>query len=472
MQAIGRYTVPPVLLVLFILLCTPALASTTGKIAGIVTDAETGEPLQGATIKVQATQVLSEADSDGEFYIINLPVGVYSIVVSMVGYETVTVQEIRVLMDLTTPLELSMRRSTIDLQKSVTVVAKRPLIQRDKTSSGEIITRDEIAYVANSQNVLSIISNMGGTVVDGDGGLHVRGGRSGSVKYYYDGFSVHDPFGNNMAIRIAPDAVEELSLTSGGLAPEYGEALSGIVNAITREGSNRYSGRIKYFEGASHRYDENTGTFGGLERTENRSVLFDLSGPLLAIDDRISTFYANCEFIRDDGYLPHNRKKTYSTSAKVVTFPASNFKMVANGSYYFRDVQRYVHRDNNNKSYDFNLDGLGKYEDESYLVGLQGSYNKSQTTVITLKANRFRTKTKLAPEHIFDLHWSEWPGYSVDENGIYNGTIDDSNYNVSPDYAYIGFTSGEDFWPYYLEKFSAYNGFGLSFLSQLDHLRV
>jgi outer membrane receptor protein involved in Fe transport len=444
------------------------LSSTTGKIAGIVTDAETEEPLQGATINVEGTQIFAEADSDGEFYIINLPVGEHSITVTTVGYETVTVREIRVLMDLTTPLELALQPGTIDLDKAVTVVAKRPLIQRDKTSSGETVTRDEIAYVANTQNIQSIISNMAGTVVDGDGGLHVRGGRDGSVKYYYDGFSVQDPFGDGIGIRISPDVVEELSLTSGGLAPEYGEALSGVVNAITREGSNQFLGRLKYYEAATHGYNVDNGSFGGLTRTENRSVLLDLSGPLFEIGDRPVTFYSNGEYIRDDGYLPHNRSKIYSTSTKIVTFPTPKTKLVLNGSYYFRDTQRYTHRDNNNISYDFNLDGLGKIENESYLVGIKSSYNKSQNTVITLRANRFRNKTKVAPEHLFDLYWDQWPGYSVDIDGIYNGTIDDSNYQRSPDYSYIGFTSGNDYRPYYLESFSAYNGAGISYLSQFD----
>ncbi len=468
MLAFGRYAVLPALLVLSLLICSPALSSTTGKIAGIATDAVTGEPLQGATVKVVETQIITKADSDGEFYIINLPVGIHSLSVSMIGYETVIIKDIRVLMDLTTPVDFTMQESPIDLDRAVTVVAQRPPIQRDKTSSRTIVTRNEITGLANSRNVLDIISNMAGTVIGGDGNLHVRGGRYGSVTYFYDGFSIQDPFTGDMGIRIAPDALEELSLTSGGLAPEYGEALSGVVNAITREGGKDFRGRIRVYEGASHRYNIDNTTYGDLDLTQNRSVAMDLSGPIVKIGERMTTFFANAEILRNDAYLPHNKSKLYSGTGKIIAFPTSQTKLAIDGSYYFRDRQSYVHRDVNNRSYDFNLDGLGKSETEAYLFGVKGSYNKSRNTVVSLHVNRFRTKTKRAPEHLFDLYWDQWPGYSVDGNGSYNGTIDDSNYNSSPDYAYIGFTSGDDFFPYYLERFSAYTGAKFSVLSQID----
>jgi len=456
----------PLLLVLF--WCSLAMASTTGKIAGIVTNGETGEPLPGATIKVQGTQIATEADSDGEFYIINIPVGEHTVAVSMVGYGTVIMQDVRVLMDLTTPADFTLNSSPVQMGKPVTVVATRPLILRDKTSSGDIVTRDEIANLANSRNVMTVVSNMAGTVVDADSSLHVRGGRNGSVSYFFDGFSIQDPFNSTMGIRIVPDALEELSLTSGGLAPEYGEALSGVVNAITREGGERFHGRVKVFDGATQPYDVTTGKFGGLKRTDNREVVMDLSGPLARIGDRLTSFFGAVEYSANDGYLPHSKSDLFSGVGKIVTFPTMNTKLTVNGSYYFRDKQRYVHRDMNGRSYDFNLDGSGKIENKAYLLGVKGNYTKSASTVFSASANYFRTETKQAPEHLFDLYWNQWPGYSEDSLGNYNGSIDDSNYNASPDYAYLGFTSGDDFYPYFLERMASYTGGQFSLLSQLN----
>jgi len=455
-------------LILILLWCSPVLASTAGKIAGIVTNGETGQPLQGATIRVEGTQIATEADSDGEFYVINLPVGVYTVSVSMMGFETINLQDVRVLMDLTTPLEFELNPSPVNLGRSVTVVAERPLILRDKTSSGAIVTRDEIAYLANARNITTVMSNMTGTVVAADSSMHVRGGRQGSVTYFFDGFSVQDPFIGEPGIRISPETLEELSLTSGGLAPEYGEALSGVVNAITREGGEQFRGRVRAYEGASHEYDVNAGDYGGLTRTANHSLSMDLSGPLARFGDRLMTFFGAIEYQTNDGYLPHSRQEMFSGVGKLVSFPHNNLKVTLNGSYYLRDKQRYVHRDVNNISYDFNLDGLGKSEKEAYLFGVTGNYTKSPKTVISVSANRFKTSLKVAPEHLFDRHYTHWPGYSVDSLGVYNGIIDDSNYNRSMDYFGIGFTDGDDYYPYYLNRSAMYNGIKASFLSQLD----
>ncbi len=471
MLALRRVTAPLLTLVLIFILChSQILSSTTGKIAGVVTDKDSFDEIPGATVRVVGTQTAVKADLDGEFYVINLPVGVYTLSVSMIGYETVIIKDVRVLMDLTTPVDFEISPSPLDMQKSVTVLAQRPLIQPDKTSSGSIVTRDDIAVLANSGSVNTIISNMSGSVTGQDGGVHIRGGRTGSLSYYFDGFSIQDPFFSTIGMRVVPEALEELSLTSGGLSPEYGEAMAGVVNAITREGVGKYHGRIKVYDKLSHQYDVDRSSYNSLKRTNSQSFTADLSGPLPLVNfgSQPATFFAAVEYIRDDGYLPHTKAKVYSGAGKAAFFPASRVKMSINGSYYLSDSQRYRHRDNNNFSYDFNLDGSGKFEDEAYLIGIKAEYNKSVNTVFAFAANHFRTKSKFAPEHIFDKHWSEWPGYSEDALGNYNGTIQDSNYQADPEYLGYGFTSGEDYYPVYQEQFAAYSGAKFSVLSQID----
>jgi len=443
------------------------LASTTGKIAGMVVDGSSGEELVGATVCIQGSSLATATDSDGEFYIINVPVGEFTLVISMLGYKTTNVQDVRVLTDLTTPVDVKMMQISLQLDKSVTVYARRPLIQRDQTSSGAIVTRDDIVYLADASSVNGVISNMSGAVTAYDG-LHVRGGRVGSLSYYFDGFPISDPFFGTIGIGIVPGVMEELSLTSGGLMPEYGEALSGVVNAITREGTDKYHGRVKVSDGWSHRYDMTTATFGDLHRTNTHTVAVDLSGPVAPFSRQSTTFFSAFQFDRDDGYLPHNRSKTYFGTGKVVSFPLSGLKVAVDGAYSLREEQSYVHRDNNNLSYDFNLDGLGRIRNEAYLYGVNADYNVSANTVYSLKASRCRIDYKRAPEHLFDLHYTQWPGYSEDENGVYNGTIQDSNYNASADYYYWGFTTGDDFLPRYDNRVSACSWANFSVLSQIN----
>ena len=158
----------------------------------------------------------------------------------------------------------------------------------------------------------------------------------------------------------------------------------------------------------------------------------------------------------------------YSHTGKITLKPTSDIIILLTGNYYQRDRQRYQHRDGNNFSYDFNLDGLGKYRNKAYHYGAKITYPASKNTIYTLKFNHFFTEAKLAPEHLFDLYWDQWPGYSVDSNGVYNGTIHTQNYNVDPEYFNTGFTKAPDYFPVHHYRRTQYNSFGLDLISQVD----
>ncbi|PKK82945.1 MAG: hypothetical protein CVT49_11170 [candidate division Zixibacteria bacterium HGW-Zixibacteria-1] len=453
-----------------ILLLLPVLlsAGTSGKIAGIVEDERTGEPIPGATIRITGYDVATQTDLDGEYFIINLPAGTYSVMVSIIGFQTIEKENVRVLMDLTTPVDFTLQQVEVPLKRLVRVYAERPPIQKDLTASRTIMTADRLNYTPNNLTVQSVISNMAGTIVDHYNNLHVRGGRAGTITYLYDGFSVQDPFAGNSGIRIMPDALEEINLTSGGFPAEYGDALSGIVNVVTREGTMDYHGKLKLYDGYSRKYDVNTGDYGNLTRTNNNAGSYNFSGPMPRLFSRRSTFFLAGELRRDDGYLPHNGLEQYTQAGKFGFQPAPNLKLTAIGSYYRSNSDDYIHRDVNNLSYDFNLDGLTISKSEAYLYGLKGNYNLNEKSILGFSYNHFYTWTKSAPESLFDTYWKQWPGYSEDANGVYNGTIQNDNYQLSQDYCLTGFTSGEDFLPVYRERYTDYNAVALNFTSQMN----
>jgi len=443
-------------------------AGTTGKIAGVVVDSRSDEPIPGATVRIVGTDIATQTDVDGEYFIINLPAGTYTVTISSIGYQSIQKENVRVLLDLTTPVDFEIDQVNIPLDRQVKVYAERPPIQKDLTASRSIMTADRLSFLPNTITVQNIISNMAGTVIDRDNDLHVRGGRSGTVTYFYDGYSVQDPFAGEAGIRIMPDALEELNLTSGGFPAEYGEALSGIVNAVSKVGTRDYHGKLKFYDGASTKYDVNTGEFGSLRRTDNNAVSYNLSGPVPLDLGFKSTFFLAGEYLRDGGYLPHNNQKRYTQTAKLSFQPTANVRVTATGSYYKGEAEVYQHADVNGFSYDFNLDGLGISKSESYLYGLKGSYNMSEKTILGFSYNHFFTKTKRAPEDLFDLYWNEWPGYSEDSNGIYNGTIDDDNYQFADEYHYTGFTSGDDFLPIYHNRSAGYDAILMNLTNQIN----
>ncbi len=442
-------------------------AKTTGKISGTVTSAESGEPLPGATVSIVGQPIVTVTDLDGEFYLLNLPVATYDLAVELIGHKTEIRSGLKVLLDLTTPVEIVLQPETVKLDSVVTVYAERPLIQKDMTASVRSISREELELQPNSRNIGQVILRMNGTVADRDGGLHVRGGRFGEVTYYFDGMPVQDQFSGGLGTRINPDALETVSLTSGGYSSEYGEALSGVVNALTQEGSSTYAGKLKLADGLSKPYNVRTGEFDKTRRTDNYYGVFNLSGPIPLLQNDRANFFNSIEYWNNGGYLPHNQAESWTLTTKVTLRPLQNLKVTVYSNIYEREQERYEHRDVNGYSYDFALQNSGLIKNDAARFGGSATLQLSTNTVVSFRAGYFETSTKLAPDHLFDVYWDKWPGYSVDENGNYNGTIQD-NYAVDSTYYYSGYVNDTLFYPYYLYRKSSYKSAGFDVLSQVD----
>lgn len=470
MKSYRSHCVYPVVVVFALLAFTSALnAGTSGKIAGMIVNSETGEPLAGATVSIEQLGITSVTDPDGEFYLINIPVGTYTLLARSLGYEALAKLEVKVMLDLTTPVDFELAPAPIATDKVVTVKADRPQIQRDRTSSVNIVTRDEMRYLPNALSIQDVIDITAGTVRDADGNLHVRGGRDGTNSYYFDGIPVQDPFFGDAATRIAPDALEEIDIVPGGFSAEYGEALSGVVSAITQEGTNEYHGKLKFYDGLTRDFNPESSSFEDMERLGRNSFVGNLGGPIPYFFDKFrATFFTSSEYRQIDGYLPHNDLNSYSQVGKVTLKPIPSMKLNILGNFYRARVYRYVHRDVNGYSYDFNLDGLGMYKTESSRLGFWWTYNPRENVVLNARLNHFESWTKLAPEHLFDKYWTEWPGYSEDDQGNYNGDIHTNNYNASSDYFYTGFTSGDDFYPVYAYWGNGYKSFAADVLTQMN----
>ena len=458
-----------VLFVLVLITASKSNAGVTGKISGVVIDNSTGLPIEGATVRVLGTNIATMTDIDGEYFIISVPGGKYDIAATTVGFEPVVTKGVRVLVDLTTPVDFSIREKAVELSEKF-VFAENPIIQKDLTASRIIFTADRLRTLPNIVTVQSVLTNYPGVVIDRNNALHVRGGRAGEVSYYYDGFSIQDPFVANSGMHIIPAALEELTLISGGYTAEYGEALSGVVSAVSKEGNAEYRGSIKAYEGYTHAYNVDQGDWSDISRIGNHAASFNLSGPIPAIGSKLHTFAVAGEYLEDPTDLPHNARESYTSTAKLSMQPSSSMKLVSNAAYYESSGQVYTHRDVNGVSYDFNLDGLPEFEARSYLVGFSGNYHFGKHTVASARFNRFHTYRKSAPSHLFDTYWDQWPGYTEDSAGTYNGTIDDDNYANDIDWSdplqVVGFTVGDDYEPTYRYRETNYSAYHLNFIRQ------
>jgi hypothetical protein len=111
---------------LCLLWLVPALlfAGVTGKVAGTITDAQTGEPLPGANIQIVGSAMGAVSDLDGRYIILNVPPGAVTVKVSFVGYESQIVTNVRIMIDLTTTVSARLMSSSVQMKEMVIVAEK------------------------------------------------------------------------------------------------------------------------------------------------------------------------------------------------------------------------------------------------------------------------------------------------------------------------------------------------------------
>jgi len=234
------------LFLILLIICTAAMAGTTGRIAGTVTGSD-GSPAIGASIIIPGTSTGAMTDINGEYMMHNLTPGEYTIEARMVGTSSQRAEGVIVISDMTTRLDFVLEEGTAGATV-IQVSEQRRMIVFDETSTVHVIGRDEIETMSAS-SLQELTGIQPGALYSG-GGLHMRGGRSGEVLYLIDGIPVMDPSTNLYAMNLPLSAISEITVMSGGFSAEYGNAQSGIVNIVTREGGTSYAGDIEGRMGA------------------------------------------------------------------------------------------------------------------------------------------------------------------------------------------------------------------------------
>lgn len=240
-----------ILLLVGIALCvwsSVALAGDRGKIAGKVMDAATKEPLPGASVTVEGTTLGSSTDVDGNYLILNVPPGLYAVTASLLGYKKVRVQNVRVSTDFTTTLNFPLEEGSIELEPVVVEGERSPLIRKDLTNPVASISSETINDLPVT-DISKVIGLQAGITVADDGTIHIRGGYANEIAYTLNGVSINNPYGNTRSVGLATNAVQEVSVSSGTFSAEYGTALSGVVNYVTREGGRSLHGGVKIYSG-------------------------------------------------------------------------------------------------------------------------------------------------------------------------------------------------------------------------------
>ncbi|MBN2710339.1 MAG: TonB-dependent receptor [Calditrichaceae bacterium] len=276
------------------LLTAYLFAGTTGKLAGRVIDAASGEGLAGVNVIIEGTSMGAATDLEGNFIIIGMPPGKYTILASYISYRDMRITDLEINIDKTRRIDIELQPAALEMDGEIVVVAERPLFKKDLTSTESSIGKEAIETlpVENMQDIV----NLQAGVVDG----HFRGGRSGEVVYMVNGIPMNDVYSGESAIEVENNSIQELNVISGTFNAEYGQAMSGVVNVVTKEGGDNY--------------DFSLSTYGGSYLTTNSDIfwnpdvtpLFNLQGtvggPFPLLGKRIRLF-ASGRYYKDSGYI-------------------------------------------------------------------------------------------------------------------------------------------------------------------------
>lgn len=252
-------------------------AQSTGTLQGVVKDPTTGESIPFASISIQKGNTPltgGMTDFDGKYSIKPIPAGRYTIKVTSIGYNPQQVNDVEINGGKITFLDFKLSSSSIQLTDIVVTTYKRPLISKDQTQSGGTVGSEAIAKMPG-RSAEAVATTVGGVYSENGGVGSIRGARSEGNTTYIDGIKVRG------SSSVPKSAVEEVSVITGGMPAEYGDATGGVISIITKGPSDVYYGGIEM----------ETSRF--LDPYDHNLLALNISGPLLTIKDRLDSTKRN-----------------------------------------------------------------------------------------------------------------------------------------------------------------------------------
>ena len=272
------------------------LAGTTGRVTGLISSSENGEAIAGANVVLMNTTLGAAADINGTYLVTNVPAGTYNLRVSSMGYKTIEVSDVVIHADLQASYNFQMDISAIE-GEVVTIVAERPLVEIDKTSSVQIVDSYELQElpVRGYTEIIKIQSGVqsynynsatsGRSYNENTNGprLSIRGSRADEIMFNVDGVSLNDPFSGLITMRVPDLAWNEFTFLKGNFSSEYGRFMSGVVNWTMNTGKEDY-----HFDA-----EMTTDQIADEEHSyEQNKVGFALSGPFIPGNNKYKFFTA------------------------------------------------------------------------------------------------------------------------------------------------------------------------------------
>lgn len=416
--------------IILILYASFIMGGTTGKLAGRVTDKETGEALIGANVIIKSVTpaIGTKTDPEGYYYIINLPPGTCEVQISYIGYSGAE-KKVSINIDQTTSLDVQLSAKTTTTNE-VVVTGERGAVQRDQSSTIQRTIAEDLAVMPVS-TITGVLQLQTGVV--NTGGLHIRGGRSGEVGYYIDGYRVEDPLFNGSVLEVNNQAIQEMELLSGTFNAEYGNALSGVVNIVTKDFTDKYRGNITYkrtkvgLEQESNDLNERVveGTFSG-PFWKGSPLGFMFSGKKT---DAESYYYSGVmqktatgiESVENSKDKPYGFNDQLTLVGKISWVPFSSSKITLLDNFSRRKWKNYNH------IMRFIPDSTYLYNSESNLIGLNFRHALNSDLFYDIRLSYYNYNYHQSVNGFSESQYT-FPSYSTFANSLFYRTMSSTVY--------------------------------------------
>lgn len=289
-------------------------AAQDGKLTGVVTDGTTGEPLAGAQVSIAGTGLGGLTGENGRFFILNVPPGAYTVVAQLIGYQTVRRDNVLIAIDVTRTVNFELAPQAVAVEEIRVEAERVRLVETSATGASDAIRFEDVRAlpVTDITGVLALRSGFlelpqNTDVVSlteerrGISPVRIRGGRQGETLTLIDGIPVNNFVFGGPALDVTQYAIQQLDYVRGGFEPQYGNALSGIINIATRHGGTELAGAMEYQTSAvggvlGSRYDELLdsnifqGFLAGPVPGTDQKLRFTVAGRSTAGRDRVLEF--------------------------------------------------------------------------------------------------------------------------------------------------------------------------------------
>ncbi len=241
-------------LALLLATALPSAAQVTGSIAGTIKD-DSGAVLPGATITVSGPALrrgsaTAVSANDGSYRVPLLPPGVYDVKAELGGFRPVLRQGVEVALNQQAILDLTLGLASVT--EAVSVTGAAPVVETTRSDiTNRVSTRTIDALPLNGRNFTDLVALVPGArpVPEGQQGANVSifGERGAATSFLVDGAENNDPLEGGAALRYTQDSIQEFEVITTGYEAEFGRAQGGIVNVVTRSGTDSFDGRGFWF---------------------------------------------------------------------------------------------------------------------------------------------------------------------------------------------------------------------------------